>query len=130
MAVPDDFDVIKVKNHIGLWDAELFWHSPGATHRICRSGEDDETTDSEMPSSPYKLYVLLTESAFMASCTVPESTLLGLSNIAWLLRFLQLQQNFLNKLPIVLGSTASSPFVQQMFWKLSWRYGPVQTHKA
>ena len=35
-------DVVKVTNNIGLWDAELAWYSPNATHWICRCRKGDE----------------------------------------------------------------------------------------
>ena len=34
--------VVKVTNITGLWEAELAWYSPSATHLICQGGEGDE----------------------------------------------------------------------------------------
>ena len=68
------------------------------------------TLDSEMLSLLETLKVLLVRFASMAL----ESTVLCLSNLAWLLRILWPKQNF-NPLVTVLRSTELSPF-EQMFW--------------
>ena len=64
---------------------------------------------------PDTLKMLLTGFASMARYIAMESTLLGLPDLAWLLSFLQLKQNFLNHHILVLWSTAFLPFAQQMF---------------
>ena len=119
--------VVKMTNHTGLWDAELAWYSPSATCWICWGCEDDEphwtvrcraclilskcylldllglwswrtTLDCEKLSSPDILQVLLAGFTTMTWCTALESTVFGLFNLAWLSRFLQPKQNYLNHL--------------------------------
>ena len=51
----------------------------------------------------------------MAWCTALKSILLGFLKLAWLLKFLQPKQYFLNNLVTALWSTAPSLFTQQMF---------------
>ena len=91
-------EVVKVTNNTWLWDDELAWYSPRATHRICRGHKGDEphwtvrcwarlilsecyssdfprlwrwwnTLDSEMPSLPDTLQVLLTRFAWFVKVT-------------------------------------------------------------
>ena len=50
----------------------------------------------------------------LSSCTASESTVSGLSVLAWSSRFLQLKKNFLNSLLIVLWSNVPLCFTQQM----------------
>ena len=50
--------------------------------------------------------------------------------LAWLLRYLQPKQNFLNHLVTVLRSKLPSPFANNCFWLLPLHYGLVQTLKA
>ena len=86
-AAPDTFaKIVKMTNHMKLWDAKIDI-----------------------------LWVLLITFAFMAWSTALESTLLDQPNFAWLLRFLQSEQNFFNHLVTVWWSTAPLPFMQQMF---------------
>ena len=51
-------------------------------------------------------------STSMARSTITESTVLGLPDFTWLLRFLQLERNFLNYLFTVFWSTVPSFFAQ------------------
>ena len=73
------------------------------------------TLACEMLSSPDTLQVLLNGFTSMVWSMASKFTVLGQHDLAWLSRFLQLEQNFLNHLVTVLQSTAPSPFEQQMF---------------
>ena len=63
------------------------------------------TVDCEMPSSPDTLWVLLARFVSMAWSTTSEFTVWGLPDLAWLLRFLQPKQNFLNCLITLINWT-------------------------
>ena len=54
--------------------------------------------DSQMPSSPYTLRVLLLRFASMTRSTAAESTVLVLLNIVWSSKLLQSKQNFFKHL--------------------------------
>ena len=60
--------------------------------------------DCEILCSPDTLCVLLTRFASMGGSMALDSTNLGLPDLVWLLRFLQLKKNFFNHLVIVLLS--------------------------
>ena len=70
--------------------------------------------DCKMLNSP-DTKVLLARFADVACSTAPKSTLLVLLNHTLSSRFLGPEQNFLDNLVTVLGLTAPSLFVQQMF---------------
>ena len=69
---------------------------------------------------------------------IPQIYFYGLENslgifafrLTWSLMFLQPEQDFLNNLVTVLGSTAPLPFAPQIILVASMAYGTVQTHKA
>ena len=65
-------------------------------------------------SSSTIFQVLITKFASMAWSTALESTVLGLPDLTWSLRFLQPEESFLNHLVTVQWSTMSSSFTQQM----------------
>ena len=85
-------EVVNVINHTLLLDAEITWY---------------------FPSSPMAGF------AFIACTTTSESTVLGLADLAWSLRFLPSQWNFFNDLITVLWTNAPSPFGQQIFLVVS-----------
>ena len=65
-----------------------------------------------MSSSPDTLQVVLNKFASMAQSMASKSVVLGLADLVWWLKFLQLEQNFLNYLVAV----ALITFVQQTLW--------------
>ena len=87
LTVSDVFSgVVKTKNHTEPLSAELVWY----------------TLKRNLPD------------LFMACHTTSESTVLGLPDFTWLSSFLQPERNFYH-LVTELWSTASLPFLQQMF---------------
>ena len=76
--------------------------------------------DFEILCLPDTLQVQLTVFVSMVWSMTSESTLLGLPDLAWLLRFLQAEQNFLNHLVTE----------QLINWLFPWSYCPLWIHKA
>ena len=72
------------------------------------------TLNWEMSSSPDTLKVLLAGFVLIVWSMTLESMLFGLSDLAWLSRFLKPKKNFLNHLVTVLWSPTPF-FIQQMF---------------
>ena len=88
-------EVVKVTNHSGLWDAELAWYSSSTTRW------------------PY-----------FHDLKQSESTVLNQPDLAWSLRFLSSELNFLNPQAFGLWLSAPSPFGQQLFMVASVKLLP------
>ena len=99
-------EVVKVMDHTRLWDAKLAWYSPSATRWICWSCDGDQPHWTERCWA----HLIFFEFASMAWSIALEFIVLGPTDLAWLLRFLQPKQNFLNLLFTVFWSIAPSLF--------------------
>ena len=99
--------VVKMTNHTGLWDAELVWYSPNATHWICRGRESDKS----YRIMRYRARLILSE---CYTSDLPQqlgvgtqnTTVFGISDLDRSSRYLHLLT--------VLGSTIPSAFLQQI----------------
>ena len=75
---------------------------------LMRSWRWQSTLDCEIPSMPDTLWMLHARLVFIARSTDPGSTVTGLPDLAWSLKFLQTEWNFFHYLFTVLWSAALS----------------------
>ena len=99
-------------NQIFLQYFDNMKHNLATPNPLLRLWRWQRTLNCEMRCSPDTLQVLLTRLAWIIAL---EYMVLHPPDLAFLLRFLQPKQNFLNPQVAVLWSTAFSPYVQEIF---------------
>ena len=89
----------------------MIWKPSDASAEVAKVTNNTVLLDANLVCQS----VLLAGFVFVAWSTASVSTILGLPDLAWLLRFLQSEQNFLKPLNTVLWSKATSHFARLMF---------------